>query len=126
MISNSLFCSIHPDNQVILGGRVLNVVYDPPHLIKGIRNNFLTKYMLFCGRIARWQDIVDAYKTDCEVGEIRMVRKLTDEHVIPEKIKKMKVKKATQTLSEQTAGLLCFCSKFCEYNLFEILDNSVC
>ncbi|KAL0859098.1 hypothetical protein ABMA27_010940 [Loxostege sticticalis] len=100
------------DNQVLINGHVLYIFFDPPHLIKGIRNNFLTKDMLFRGKVAKWSDIVEVYKADCEVGDIRMLHKLTDEHVIPEKIKKMKVKNCTQTLSEKTAAMLNYSSKF--------------
>lgn len=45
-----------------------------------------------------------------------MLHKLTDEHVIPEKIKKMKVKNCTQTLSEKTAAMLNYSSKFGKYS----------
>ncbi|KAL0852142.1 hypothetical protein ABMA28_000379 [Loxostege sticticalis] len=40
-----------------------------------------------------------------------MLHKLTDEHVIPEMIKKMNVKNCTQTLSEKTAAMLNYSSK---------------
>lgn len=56
-----------------------------------MRNNFLTKNIKFSGKIATWQDIVDVYKTDCIHAEARLLHKLTDESVLPEKIKKMKV-----------------------------------
>ncbi|KAL0849398.1 hypothetical protein ABMA28_013697 [Loxostege sticticalis] len=100
------------DHQVVINGCVLNIVFDPPHLIKGVRNNFLTKNLMFQGKLAKWSDIIEVYKADCEVGDIRMLHKLTDEHVIPEKIKKMKVKNCTQTLSERTAAMLNYSSKF--------------
>lgn len=37
------------------------------------------------------QDIVDVYETNCHHTEARLLHKLNDQHVIPEKIKKMKV-----------------------------------
>lgn len=100
------------DNKVEIDGHALNIIFDPPHLIKGIRNNFLNKDMMFKGNIARWSDIVEVYKNDCHVGEIRMLHKLTDEHVIPDKIRKMKVKNCTQVLSERTAAMLLFTSNY--------------
>lgn len=69
----------------------MSVIYDPPHLIKGLRNNFLTKNILFEKKISKWNDIVEVYKTDCSHAQMRLLHKLNDEHVIPEKIKKMKV-----------------------------------
>ncbi|XP_048487611.1 uncharacterized protein LOC105392797 isoform X2 [Plutella xylostella] len=101
-----------PNNKVEIDGHALNIIFDPPHLIKGIRNNFLNKDMMFKGNIARWSDIVEVYKNDCHVGEIRMLHKLTDEHVIPDKIRKMKVKNCTQVLSERTAAMLLFTSNY--------------
>lgn len=79
------------DDTIHIGGYQLNIVFDPPHLIKGIRNNFLNKNIQLNGSIAKWSDIVDVYKMDCLHAESRLLHKLTDEHVIPEKIKKMKV-----------------------------------
>lgn len=79
------------DDTIHLCGNSLSVFYDPPHLIKGMRNNLLSKDVIFNGKLATWQDIVDVYKNDCNHGESRIMHKLTDEHVIPGKIKKMKV-----------------------------------
>lgn len=75
----------------MINGQKLSIIHDPPHLIKGLRNNFLTKNISFNGVISKWNDIVDVYKTDCNHAQSRLLHKLTDEHVIPEKIKKMKV-----------------------------------
>ncbi|KAL0870915.1 hypothetical protein ABMA27_004745 [Loxostege sticticalis] len=79
------------DDTIIIEGHVLHVIYDPPHLIKGLRNNFLNKDITYNGKTSKWTDIVDVYKTDCKHAEMRMLHKLNDEHVIPDKIKKMKV-----------------------------------
>lgn len=70
----------------------LHIIYDPPHLIKGLRNNFLNKDIIENGKISKWRDIVDVYETDCNHTEARLLHKLNDQHVIPEKIKKMKVR----------------------------------
>lgn len=79
------------DDVIAIDGHTLSVIYDPPHLIKGLRNNFLTKHIKYNNKISKWSDIVDVYKTDCQHTEMRLLHKLNDEHVIPEKIKKMKV-----------------------------------
>lgn len=76
---------------IAINGHLLSVIYDPPHLIKGLRNNFLTKNVKYEGKISKWDDIVNVYKTDCNHAQMRLLPKLNDEHVIPEKIKKMKV-----------------------------------
>lgn len=89
LILSQSFLSLLSDNTINLSGNTLSVFYDPPHLIKGIRNNWLTKDMVFQGKTAKWQDIVDVYNADSKHGKI--LHKLTDQHVIREKIKKMKV-----------------------------------
>lgn len=73
-----------------MSGLELVVIYDPPHLIKGLRNNFLNKNIIMEGKMSTWQDIIDVYKADCSHAEARLLHKLNDQHVIPEKIKKMK------------------------------------
>lgn len=65
--------------------------FDPLHLIKGIRNNFLTKDLTFENKICKWSDILDVYNTDYEHAQSRLLHKLNDTHLIPEKIMKMKV-----------------------------------
>lgn len=96
------------------GGDILNIIhlYDPPHLLKGIRNNLITKNAFFTmdGKQmeARWSDIVELYKLDCEIEDVKMLPRLTAEHVIPQKIKKMKVKCAAQVLSERVASIMSF------------------
>ncbi|XP_047987188.1 uncharacterized protein LOC125227040 [Leguminivora glycinivorella] len=41
------------DDTMHLNGQSLSVVYDPPHLIKGVRNNFLTKNIIMDVEVAR-------------------------------------------------------------------------
>lgn len=71
-----------------IGGVNLNAIYDPPHLIKGLRNNILTKNIVIYGKISKWQDIVDVYENDGQHAEARLLHKLNDQFVIPDKIKR--------------------------------------
>ncbi|XP_052746956.1 uncharacterized protein LOC128199825 isoform X1 [Bicyclus anynana] len=89
----------HYDGTVEIFNHELNVVYDPPHLLKGLRNNFLNKDMIFKGRIATWSDILSVYNADCQLGHTRMNKKLTDHHVYTEKMKKMKVSVAAHCVA---------------------------
>lgn len=95
-----------------MSGQKLSVVFDTPHLLKGIRNNFITKNMLFNGNIATWNDIVAVYRADCQLVHTRIHKNLSDHHVIPAKIKKMKVSVAAQALSAKTSALLKYTSLF--------------
>ena len=56
------------------------VIYDPPHLLKNIHNNFLKGGYKYDDVDIRWPYIVDFYNRDKEMG-IRMAPKLTDKHI---------------------------------------------
>jgi len=49
-------------------------LYDPPHLIKGVRNNFLTKDIVIksnnCQRIASWDIVKTAWIIDRKMNLI--------------------------------------------------------
>lgn len=83
-------------------------LYDPPHLIKGIRNNLITKNLVYQidgqEKTAKWDHVQDLYKENPSYKGIRLMPKLTDRHIIPNKISKMKVKCATQVFSRTVAA----------------------
>jgi len=88
-------------------------LYDPPHLIKGTRNNLLTKDLIISwkdnkpDKIASWDVIKTAWIMDRKINTIRPnLKKLTAEHIIEDKIKKMRVKNATQVLSGTMASVI--------------------
>lgn len=87
-------------------GEKILPLYDVPHLFKGIRNNLLKYDLNFNidkARTAKWNDIFMAYKMDPYIGSLRTLKKLTDSHVNPQTINKMKVSKCTQVFSHSTA-----------------------
>lgn len=57
---------------------------------------------------ACWKDIVDLFELDSNIQEVKMLPRLTREHVIPSEIKKMKVKFASQVLSQRVSAILSF------------------
>jgi hypothetical protein len=84
-------------------------LYDVPHLFKGVRNNLLSKNLHFelngQKKIAMWKHIEKFYYLD-SADDTRLCPKLTDRHVIKEKINKMKVSYATQVFSHQVGALM--------------------
>lgn len=88
-------------------GHVVVPLYDTPHLIKGIRNNLLTKDLRYVTnnkeKIVKWDYFKMVYDADKSYGELRLLHKLTEEHINPEEIKKMRVKSATQLFSHSVA-----------------------
>jgi hypothetical protein len=82
------------------------LMFDPPHLIKCVRNN-LMKYCLRFGQyVATWKDIEDFYMKDSALP-IRSAPKLTEKHIHPTNFNKMRVKLATQVLSHTAAASIC-------------------
>lgn len=101
---------------IIINGQKIIPLYDPPHLLKCIRNNLLRKNLQFKlqdgkTRIAKWSHVEDAYEIDCSNGHLRAMRKLTDYHIIPNKIKKMKVSYCTQVFSHTVSTVMALMSK---------------
>ncbi|CAH2039559.1 unnamed protein product, partial [Iphiclides podalirius] len=47
------------DDIIMINGHSLSIIHDPPHLIKGLRNNFMMKDIKLENKISKWNDIVD-------------------------------------------------------------------
>ncbi|CAH2107477.1 unnamed protein product [Euphydryas editha] len=90
-------------------------LFDPPHLLKGIRNNLITKDLHYIQdgkkKIAKWDHLKLLLNIDSGEDDLRMCNKLTEAHVLPEKIPKMKVKHAAQVFSQRVSSALRFCAK---------------
>lgn len=99
--------------QYKVNGHQVTHCFDPPHIVKVVRNNFEVKNLVHhiserwqfgdedtigSLQIACWDDIHEMYLKD-ERMPIRSLRKLTDEHLKPNK-EKMKVSNATQVFSD--------------------------
>lgn len=102
-----------------VGGQEIIAIYDPPHLLKGIRNNLLVNKMSFKinneTKMANWDHIVKLYELDVGDFNTRMCFKLTDSHVYKEKLKKMKVKHAAQVFSHRVSSTMRWTVKHGEF-----------
>lgn len=82
-------------------------LYDVPHLFKGIRNNFLKYDIHFIEngqqKIAKWSHLETLYRMDGYFGGLQLCPKLTENHVNPKKINKMKVSVCCQVFSHSVA-----------------------
>lgn len=94
-----------------IDGQEIIPIYDPPHLLKGIRNNLYTKDVIFTLNEttyrASWDHIVAMYEYDKknEEFELRSLVKLTDTHINIER-NKMKVANAAQVFSHTVASIM--------------------
>ncbi|KAJ8728896.1 hypothetical protein PYW07_006592 [Mythimna separata] len=97
---------VHDDGSVNISGYDVSVFYDPPHLLKGLRNNFMTKEIIWEGKTASWKDIEFVFDINSKLGHTKALPKLTAHHVDPFKMKKMKVSVPAQVLSARMAAML--------------------
>ena len=70
-------------------------IFDPPHLLKSIRNNLMKYQFLSDGKTATWSDSRAFFKKEQTLA-IRTAPKLTHRHISPPPFGKMKVKLVTQ------------------------------
>lgn len=93
----------------MVNGNMIFPLFDAPHLLKCVRNNLLDKDMTFCEdgvkKLASWDNLVTAYKL-VPTENFKRMYKITDSHIIPEKVKKMKVKLAAQIFSDKMSAAL--------------------
>ena len=90
-------------------------LYNPPHFLKCMRNNFLNKDIEIDfdapnlqekdRKIPSWEHLIKAYEIDVHSDFLdRHVPKYTEQHVYPDKIKKMKIKLMMQVFSKKGVG----------------------
>ena len=86
-------------------GRKIFYVFDPPHLIKAVRNNLLNYDFHFGNKVACWNHITCMYERDKSLP-IRCCPRLSDSHINFTGFTKMKVKYATQILSHTVSATI--------------------
>ena len=91
---------------ILHNGKKIIYLFDPPHLIKAVRNNLLKHDFHFDGKVASWDDIKTVYHRDKQQS-LRCCPKLTQKHISPNGFTKMKVKYATQVMSHTVGSTLC-------------------
>ena len=90
--------------------RKIFVLYDPPHLIKNVRNNFKKNGVNVGGYDVKWEYILAIWEVDSKLS-IRMAPKLSSRHVdLP--LARLRVRLATQVLSHSVAAGICTLCKF--------------
>lgn len=59
-------------------------------------------------RVAKWDHLIQLYQTDSIIPDSKMLPRLTDNHVIPQKIPKMKVRYAIQVFNQRVSTVMNF------------------
>ena len=84
-------------------GKIYYTIFDPPHLLKSLRNKLMKYNFLFGDKIASWSDIKSFFDKEQKLA-IRTAPKLTPKHTNPSAFSKMKVKLATQVFSHSVSA----------------------
>lgn len=84
-------------------GRKYYYMFDPPHLLKSIRNNLFKHTFIFGEKQASWSEIGEFFNIDSK-QKFRLAPRLTKKHIELPAFSKMKVKLATQVLSWSVAA----------------------
>lgn len=100
---------IEPKGNIIeINNEEIIPLFDPPHLLKGVRNNLLTKDLKYTldnvERTAKWEHLQLLYNESPGYKGLRLIPTLSERHVVPNKISKMKVKHAAQVFSQKVAS----------------------
>ncbi|GBO27697.1 Transposable element P transposase, partial [Araneus ventricosus] len=124
----SIVCDQGPNNQGLFrelkvtkdapfffhNSKKIFAMYDPPHLLKSVRNNLKNHGIFFEDKVASvklrtcfadWSHIQKLYELDSK-KKICACRKLTKRHIEVSGLKKMNVKLAAQVLSHSVAAAL--------------------
>ena len=90
--------------------RKIFVIYDPPHLLKNVRNNLKKGDLNVNGNLVSWQHVVDFYYFD-KSHEIQMAPKLTDKHIDLPPFMSMRMNLAAQVLSHSVEAGISFLTR---------------
>ena len=92
---------------IMHGNKQVFVFYDPPHLLKNVRNNLKKADLRVGEKIVSWQHIVDFYNID-KMQMIQMAPKLKERHIELPPFSAMRVNLAAQVLIHSVAAGISF------------------
>ena len=94
---------VNDDQYFINDNHRIYFLYDPPHLLKSIRNNLYNNGFIFKGNNISFEHIRKLYYIKQD-DKIEIAGRLTDKHVNLNTFSKMKVNYAVQALSQSVAS----------------------
>lgn len=84
--------------------------------VAGIRNNLLDADAIFskskANQVTSWKHVIEVYENDSIIKNYKVCPKLTDLHVFSNKIKKVKVKIASQVFWQSVSAVIRFLQRY--------------
>ena len=115
------------ENTIVIDDREIVHLFDCPHLLQCLRNNLITKDLLFTWKDkkgkASWTHLERAFTVDKYGGMFRLFRKLLEANIHPNNKQKMRVQLCKSFFSHTTASILinmCRSKKKCLDETLEI------
>jgi len=84
-------------------------IFDVPHIIKNVRNNFIKDDFIYKGQLITFNDIRKTYDIDKSSGTSRVLLKIINSHIRPGPFQKMSCKLALQVFSHTLAATMKTC-----------------
>lgn len=94
-----------------VNGHKIFTLYDVPHLLKSVRNNFIEACFQKDNKIFSFNDIKETYKIDKSNKKSKALIKITDSHIHPTSFQKMRVKLAVQVFSHSMSSAIRTCAE---------------
>lgn len=92
-------------------GHKIFTIYDVPHLLKSVRNNFIEACFQKDNKIFSFNDIKETYKIDKSNKRSKTLIKITDSHIHPTSFQKMRVKLAVQVFIHSMSSAIRTCAE---------------
>lgn len=86
-------------------------IFDVPHLLKCVRNNLLSSNFHYNEDVISWDHIKTLYEHQQDKN-LRLIPKITNAHVEPNKFQRMRVKYAAQIFISTVSAALETCIEF--------------
>ncbi len=95
----------------VVDGTTVYAYYDPPHLLKNVRNNFIKHNFEIGSKVVRFQFVHDLYDYTCN-SDVKIAHHLSEVNIHPPPFATMNRRLAAQTLSHSVAaGIRTLCSE---------------
>ncbi|KAK7457998.1 hypothetical protein BaRGS_00039119 [Batillaria attramentaria] len=87
----------------VFNGKKVFVMFDPPHLLKNVRNNLKNTGFTVEDEEVSWEHVVEFYKFD-KMNPVRMAPRLRERHISLPAFSTLRVRYAAQVLSHSVAA----------------------
>lgn len=110
-----------------LNSKKIYFIFDVPHLIKSLRNNFSNIKLEFRvnEKTVNWKDVSNTFEIDQKSLSARSLLRITHKHIWPNTFEKMRVKYAVQVFSKSMSAAILTAHATGELNSITAVDTAI-